>query len=133
MPTAYYRELHYWMLKALMKKEYETSMEYNDFEKQLLLIGDLWEKYERIRIYLANDVVNEICGLHITRYDTGNISCAVFNGEKLSNKKASKLAMRDEDQFWYSMYDKEFKWKNTYVSNYIFELADTKIREKYNG
>ena len=59
-------------------------------EKLIDAGGNLWEKGEMRRIYLNEWL--ELAGVNITRYNTGNISSASINGEKLSNAKASELA-----------------------------------------
>lgn len=53
--------------------------------------GKPWQpKLGPERVYL-NDW-HEMAGLHIERYNTGNIKYAELNGEKISNTRASHLA-----------------------------------------
>ena len=49
--------------------------------------NNLWEKHNKRRLYL--DFAN-IINLEVSRYNTGNISSAYLEGEKISNSKASK-------------------------------------------
>ena len=62
-----------------------------EIEKIQELIKDdsnnLWEKYNKRRLYLD---VAKIVNLEVDRYNTGNISSAYLDGEKISNSKASK-------------------------------------------
>lgn len=46
-----------------------------------------WTKGNHDRLYLSNCGA-EIIGLEVSRYNTGNISSATLNGEKISNSKA---------------------------------------------
>lgn len=52
--------------------------------------GKLWEGGPHRRVYLNNWL--ELAGLEVNRYNTGNISSAYLDGEKISNTKASELA-----------------------------------------
>ena len=49
--------------------------------------NNLWEKYNKRRLYLD---FAKIVNLEVDRYNTGNISSAYLEGEKISNSKASK-------------------------------------------
>jgi len=48
---------------------------------------NVWEKYNKKRLYLD---FAKIVNLEIDRYNTGNISNAYLDGEKISNSKAYK-------------------------------------------
>ena len=49
--------------------------------------NNLWEKYNKRRLYLD---FAKIVNLEVDRYNTGNISTAFLDGEKISNSKAYK-------------------------------------------
>lgn len=49
--------------------------------------NNLWEKYNKRRLYLD---FAKIINLEVNRYNTGNISSAFLDGEKISNSKAYK-------------------------------------------
>jgi len=49
--------------------------------------NNLWEKYNKRRLYLD---FAKIINLEVDRYNTGNISSAFLEGEKISNSKAYK-------------------------------------------
>lgn len=49
-----------------------------------------WTKYGKDRIYL-NNLLKEKSGLEIDRYNSGNISSAKLNGEKISNSMAGRI------------------------------------------
>ena len=49
--------------------------------------NNLWEKYNKRRLYLD---FAKIVHLEVDRYNTGNISSAFLEGEKISNSKAYK-------------------------------------------
>tara|TARA_R100001015_G_C4621950_1_gene179269 strand:+ start:1097 stop:1393 length:297 start_codon:yes stop_codon:yes gene_type:complete len=48
---------------------------------------NLWENYNKRRLYLD---WTKLVNLEIDRYNTGNISSAFLEGEKISNSKAYK-------------------------------------------
>lgn len=48
---------------------------------------NIWEKYNKRRLYLD---FAKIVNLEVDRYNTGNISSAYLEGEKISNSKAYK-------------------------------------------
>jgi ArsR family metal-binding transcriptional regulator len=49
--------------------------------------NNIWEKYNKKRLYLE---WTKLVNLEIHRYNTGNISTAYLDGEKISNSKAYK-------------------------------------------
>jgi hypothetical protein len=51
--------------------------------------GNRWQRGDKDRVYL-NDWASLI-GLEVSRYNTGNISSAALNGEKISNSEAGRL------------------------------------------
>ena len=50
-----------------------------------------WQKAGYDRLYLNNAGL-KLAGLEISRYNTGNVSSAKLNGEKVSNTKGSNMA-----------------------------------------
>lgn len=65
----------------------------NNVEEKLISAGgNLWEKYGRKRIYINDDdVIEKVFGLSVSRYNSGMISSAFLNGEKISNSQARRL------------------------------------------
>jgi len=65
-------------------------------------LGNEWQKAGHHRIYI-NDLPT-LYGLSVTRYNTGNISRATLDGERLSNSNAMKL-MTDLDfgKLWWDV------------------------------
>lgn len=59
-------------------------------EKLLQAGATRWTKYGKDRIYL-NNLLKEKSGLEIDRYNSGNISSAKLNGEKISNSAAGRI------------------------------------------
>lgn len=51
--------------------------------------GKFWEKHGCRRVYFNN--LDEILGLHLTFFGTGNIKLAYFDGERISNSLANKI------------------------------------------
>ena len=62
-------------------------------ETSLTAIGcTTWEKYGRKRIYInSDDQIEKVFGLSVGRYNSGMISSAFLNGEKISNSQARRL------------------------------------------
>lgn len=73
--------------------------------------GTRWRKYGKDRVYF-NDLADRI-GLDVERYNTGNVSSARLDGEKISNSKATdylqKLKFGD---FYYNVESGEFVSKD---------------------
>lgn len=57
---------------------------------KMLLVGNLWEKYGKSRIYFDYEFLKELMGLDIDTYKTGNICYASINGEKISNAEGGR-------------------------------------------
>ena len=64
-----------------------------NIEQKLIEIGcTVWEKYGRKRIYINSDEeIEKVFGLSVGRYNSGWISSAFLNGEKISNSQARRL------------------------------------------
>lgn len=77
-----------------------------DMEAALTKIGGrLWEKGSMRRIYF-NDL-EQWMGLTINRYNTGNISSARVNGERISNSQARRM-LNAIDKLWFDLDDNQF-------------------------
>jgi hypothetical protein len=109
-------------------KQYKTGG--NMTEEKLTAIGGVkWEKYEKKRIYF-NDL-EEWFGLECSRYNTGNISSATLDGEKISNSRAKEISSSlGWAKLWYDLTSDEFNWSgicNTRDFN-ADEMADAIIQ-----
>ncbi|MBG3117433.1 hypothetical protein GHV30_17675 [Proteus mirabilis] len=68
---------------------YDTA---ESIESKLIKLGcAVWENYGKRRIYIDNEQLESVFGLRVNAYNTGNISNAFMNGEKVSNSRAYKL------------------------------------------
>ena len=65
--------------------------------------GQDWEKYGKHRIYI-NDLPRWI-GLECTYYNTGNISSATLDGERISNSQARRYMHTLDGKIWYDYAD----------------------------
>lgn len=82
-----------------------------DMEEALTKIGGrLWEKGGMRRIYF-NDL-EQWMGLTISRYNTGNISGARINGERISNSQARRM-LNGIDKLWFDLEDGQFHFRAT--------------------
>jgi len=64
--------------------------------------GNRWQKNGMDRVYLNNWA--EFAGIETTRYNTGNISSASYQGEGISNSQAYKL-LGSIDKVWFDAAD----------------------------
>lgn len=54
--------------------------------------GKLWEKNGKRRIYFNYDLLVEVYGLELERYNSGNICAAWLDGETISNRRAYDIS-----------------------------------------
>lgn len=64
--------------------------------------GNRWQKNGKDRVYINNWA--EFAGIETTRYNTGNIASAYYQGERISNSQAGKL-LSSIDKVWYDAAD----------------------------
>lgn len=64
--------------------------------------GNRWEKAGHRRLYFNN--LEDLYGLELDHYGTGNISSATLNGEKISNNSARELVFElRSGKLWYDL------------------------------
>tara|TARA_R100000734_G_scaffold11271_1_gene8454 strand:+ start:1188 stop:1499 length:312 start_codon:yes stop_codon:yes gene_type:complete len=83
---------------------------------------NLWEKYNKKRLYLD---FAKIVNLQINRYNTGNISSAYLEGEKISNSKASKYI---QGKAFIDLTSNKLQCQ--YMNSEIVELLENALSEK---
>lgn len=72
--------------------------------------GSEWIKEDKHRVYF-NDLAG-FFGLSCNRYNTGNISSATLDGEKISNSRASEISgALGGSKVWYDVKDGQFHYK----------------------
>ena len=73
-----------------------------DRQEALKAIGSEWQKGNYHRIYF-NDLGSRL-GIETNRYNTGNISSATQDGERISNSQAKRVLGRCVySKFWYDV------------------------------
>ena len=76
--------------------------------------GSEWQAHGKHRIYF-NDLATFL-GLSVNRFNTGNISSAYIDGEKISNTKAREmLSFLSDSKIWFDVDDGEFHHKMGYA------------------
>jgi hypothetical protein len=82
------------------------------FEARLIAAGgNLWEKGSMRRIYMNN--LPTLYGLQLQHYNTGNISYAELDGERISNNKAREIVWAlSNGKLWYDLNTGRFYSKN---------------------
>lgn len=84
----------------------------NIITKLVEIGGSEWKKNEMHRVYF-NDF-SERLGLHVDRYNTGNISGATLNGQHISNSEAKRIIGRlNELKVWYDVTTGKLMLKNS--------------------
>jgi len=80
-------------------------------EYRLQQLGNRWQKNGMDRIYFNG--LAEWYGLRCTYYNTGNISSATLNGERISNNSARKIgAAIGWGKVWFDLNTGRFEYKN---------------------
>jgi len=78
--------------------------------------GKLWEKHGKCRVYFEGAYIANDYGLEWTRYNTGNISSASLNGERISNSECRRILDFFTGKFWFDFADNDFHHR-TYSHN----------------
>lgn len=74
--------------------------------EQLKKMGSEWEQHGRHRIYF-NDLAAWY-GLDVSYYNTGNVSYATLDGERISNSEARRIMARLAGKVYYDFADGKF-------------------------
>jgi len=105
-------------------------MENTDLTREQLesVGGKYWEKNGMHRIYFNN--VTEIIGLNVSRYNTGNISSASINGQRLSNSRAGEIFNQCRDsKFWYDLDGHKFHGRGFNSRSFTIEDILTTVEQ----
>ncbi|UNZ20647.1 hypothetical protein [Streptomyces sp. 891-h] len=80
--------------------------------------GNRWQKNGHDRVYINNWA--HFAGIETSRYNTGNISSASYQGERIPNSQAGKL-LGSIDKVWYDAADGKlhcrFGWSESRVAD----------------
>ena len=101
-----------------------------NIEKLKSIGGNEWIKDDYHRIYF-NDL-EEWMGLELSRYNTGNISSAYDNGERISNTKAGKVMTRIENtKIWWDIPGGKFCYRGDEdIAVQVVEAIESKLKEE---
>lgn len=96
-------------------------------ERLVAVGGNLWERGEMKRVYFNN--LEELYGLELDHYNTGNISRAKVDGEKISNNSARQLSYElRSGKVWFDLVAGEFGTKG--LSDKVAAKLIERITEK---
>jgi hypothetical protein len=87
--------------------------------------GQLWERDDKRRVYFNN--LAQYLGLEVNRYNTGNVSSATLNGDRISNTQATRMLWAISGKLWWDAADEKFHWRdidNGYAAQIILEIED---------
>jgi len=90
-------------------------------ENMIAIGGNRWQRNDMDRVYL-NDWA-DLAGLHISRYGTGNISSAAWQGDRISNSQASKL-LSSIDKVWFDSSDGQLHCRYGYATSRVATQDD---------
>jgi hypothetical protein len=80
---------------------------------KLTEIGKPWQKNEMKRIYING--LEELYGLRIQRYNSGNVSSATLDGDPISNTAAKQIIEKiSHITIWYDYADDDLHVKYDY-------------------
>lgn len=85
-------------------------------EAMVAIGGNRWQRGDKDRVYL-NDWAT-LAGLSVTRYGTGNISSASWQGEPISNSQAGKL-LGSIDTVWFDAADGKLHCRSGYATSRV--------------
>lgn len=97
----------------------------NMAEMLLSMGGREWAKGGLHRIYLPVEVSARVLELKVTRYDSGNISSATLEGEKISNASAKEI-LYDLEGAYYDVVADKFKSSHGLAGKLRERLASTR-------
>jgi len=102
-------------------------------EKLLSIGGLLWCKHGKRRVYFPDDILYKLYGLSYRTYNSGAVSYAEVDGEKIANHRATHIILSLSDsKFHYDFDKKDFFFKAyderhcKYVVEKIKELLEVK-------
>jgi len=101
--------------------------------ERIRAIGNEWHKGNYHRVYFNN--LSELYGIKTNRYNSGNISSATLDGEKISNSAAKRILGRLACvKIWFDLTDNEFHCKDRYgeLHDGDFEKIIHEIEERIN-
>jgi len=96
--------------------------------------GNLWEKYGKRRIYFDGADIAQRQGLDWSTYNSGNISSARLDGEKISNSEAKRILGEFRwFKIWYDLVDGEFHVRGDGYKSEIQYPASLEMWEQFKA
>lgn len=62
--------------------------------------GHRWTKADKDRVYVNKDIWTKLIGLEVSNYNSGNISGATLDGDRISNSAAYDILTGVEKVYW---------------------------------
>ena len=86
--------------------------------------GSLWEKHGKKRIYFNYKKILSDYGYKFSRYNTGNISSASLEGDKISNGSMAKILDEISDiKFFIDLSERSLRCGDSELAQEIFEYV----------
>ena len=92
---------------------------------KMTLIGNLWEKYGKRRVYFDRDMVMDLCGVKVDYYKSGNVRYAEVDGVQLSNTDGRRW-LSSCDGIFFDLVSGQFgaKYGGSYVNSAIEKIRN---------
>lgn len=86
--------------------------------------GRLWQSYGKNRIYFNGKLIAERGGLEWSTYNTGNISSASVDGDRISNSECRRIfwALENDVKIWYDLDAGGFQTKGETSNGYARDM-----------
>lgn len=97
--------------RKMAEKSLEKETKKDKLEYYTELGGNRWQKYGKDRIYFSKFDLAKLLGYEWTTYNTGNISTAKHNGEKISNSEMKRVLADLDSNVYYDVKEEKFHWK----------------------
>lgn len=91
---------------------------------KMLILGRLWEKYGKRRIYFNQAALLNLCGVEVDSYKSGHVSYCAVNGERASHSDG-EYWLDGTDGCYYDLITGKFsKNASLYASSRRSKFAD---------
>ena len=106
-----------------LKHIYSASL----VDRLIAVGGNLWENYGKKRIYFNVSDVLAMAGYDYDCYNTGNISGATLNGERISNSEMRRVLQKFNDNYYYDCVSNEFATRSGKHTEWFQQIINQSV------